>query len=226
MSRALINKEAVFKAAKNLTEHGVFPTQSRVREHLGHGSMRDIGFYLREWKQQCMAANKSSPILQEELAYATLETENLENSNKKLIKQQKELQLQLEEISGKLKATEKKAHKWQLEAEKLQVELGAQKHLDQQFQEKYHNMENMLQEKAKDIELIVSDKNELIASLRQELKETTHQAIVEAREYSYLQNDKLMEIKIEKLNLQEEIKLLNRKIKDQAQQILTLQMKR
>ena len=87
MSRALINKEAVFKAAKNLTEHGVFPTQSRVREHLGHGSMRDIGFYLREWKQQCMAANKSSPILQEELAYATLETENLENSNKKLIKQ-------------------------------------------------------------------------------------------------------------------------------------------
>ena len=49
--------------------------------------------------------------------------------------------------------------------------------------------------------------------------------VVEAREYNHQQQEKLMEIKIENLNFQEEIKTLNKKLKEQTQQLLALQNK-
>lgn len=46
-----ITREHVFKSADALTEMGMDPTNSAVREHLGSGSFKTITPHLKEWRE-------------------------------------------------------------------------------------------------------------------------------------------------------------------------------
>lgn len=224
MAKALITKEVVFTSAKKLIERGIYPTQNNIRAILGHGSMRDIGFYLREWKQQCFAANKTTPLLQEELANVTLELDDLEKEHKQAAKIQHQLQQQINALTIKLQTTEQRANKLELQAETLQAEAAMQADQNAKLVTEYHQCQEILKEREKNLEVFINDKNQLITSLRQELKETAEQAIQEAREYNHRQHDTFLKLQIENINFQNEVQILNKRIKDKEEQILSLKL--
>ena len=217
-----ITKEVVFSIAKQLTEQSVYPTQRKVRELLGKGSMRDIGFYLREWKKYCFTTNKDIPALQEDLALSTLEIDNLEKENKQFNKIKQQLQQQIDELTTNLKAAEHKANKFEFQTEALQAELASQIAENNKLLVQCHNCQELLQERGKNIEIMLADKNQLIYDLRQEMQETHKQAIEEIREHNQKHHDTTVSLQVENINLQEQIKAATKKYKIQEGQLLDL----
>lgn len=224
IGRQYVTKELVFSTAQDLIAKGILPTQAKVRECLGFGSMHTIHGYLQEWKKKCFAANKSAPLLQEELTSVTLELDDLEKESKQFSKIKKQLQLQIAELTDKLKATEHKANTFEYQTETLQTELAIQTAENTKLLTQYKNCQDILQEREKNLELFIQDKNQLIDNLRQELKETTKQAIEEAREYNHRHHDALLKLQIANMNLQNELQVLTKKIKEQEEQILNLKL--
>lgn len=222
--RRCVTKDAVFTIAQSLVNEGLLPTQAKVRENLGFGSMHTIHCYLQEWKQKCFAANKATPLLQEELTSATLELDSLEQGKKSFDKIKLQLQQQIASLTAELKAVEQRANKWEYQAETLQAELVLQTVENNKLLAQYQNCQERLLERERNLELFIQDKNQLITSLRQEMKETAEQAVKEAREYNHRQHDSLLKLQVENMNLQQELKLVSKKTKEHEEQVLTLKL--
>jgi chromosome segregation ATPase len=224
LTRKSVTRDDVFRIAQRLVNDGLMPTQAKVRGELGFGSMHTIHNYLQEWKKKCFAANNTAPLLQEELTSVVLELNDLEKESKQFNKIRQHLQQQVDNLTISLKTAENKASKFEFQVETLQAELAIQAAENDTLLTQYHNCQDILKEREKNLELFIKDKNELIDKLHQEMKETSKQAIEEAREYNHKQHDALLKYQVENMNLQNELKTLVKKVKEQEEQLLSLKL--
>ena len=221
-TRRRITQNEVFEVAKTLAREGILPTQAKVRQRLGSGGMHTIHNYLRQWKEQCFTANKDVPELQQDLALSTLEIDNLEKENRNFFKVKNELEQQIEKLSKELSSVKNKANKYQYQSEELQNALEIKDSEIKDMADKYNSCERLLQERGENIEIMLADKNQLIYDLRQEMQETHKQAVEEIREHNQKHHDTTVNHQVENINLQEQIKAVTKKYKNQEGQLLDL----
>lgn len=213
MPNAKLTKQDIFKAAQSMVAKGTMPTQDKIREYLGSGSRGTIHKYLQQWKLSC---------------YRNYKTEHAHTAipEQVVIKLENEKQ-QLKATIAKLEAQNKVTALEFAKTEKKNIEL-AQKlaQIETQFEilegqfnelaiEGKHTTESyqaLKEERTTMLNKIEKDKDQLIDSLREELK-LSHQASLEQiKTISYDGHDLLMQEKVKTLNLQEQIKPMAQEI--------------
>jgi chromosome segregation ATPase len=211
MSRTSITRQDVFEAAQGLIAKGYTPTQDGVRHFLGRGSRGTIHKYLKEWKEACFKQGGKKPKPEIE------DTKKLLEENKRL-EQQSSKQLEQNKIlSHDLLIAERELAKVkeQCENQTEEINLLQEKHavLEKEHEQILIAYEAMCQERETAIEKVLADKNQLIEALRAELQETHKENLEQARNWSYQQDETLMQEKVKSLNFQEQVKTLKEELK-------------
>jgi hypothetical protein len=211
MSRTSITRQDVFEAAQGLTAKGYTPTQDGVRHYLGKGSRGTIHKYLKEWKEACFKqGGKKAHIETEDSKKLLEENRRLEQQSVKQLEQNKIL-------SHDLLMAERELAKFREQngIQQKQLELLQQSH--QELKEGYERIkaafEVMRGERETAIQKVLDDKNHLIEKLREELKETHGENLAQTREWSYQNDEALMQEKVKSLNYQEQVKALREELK-------------
>lgn len=100
-----ISKDHVFKAADSLSEEGIEPTNSAVRERLGSGSYKTITPFLKEWRQlQEQAADVPASInsaMENTLRHVWAEAK--ETAKLAFVGEKKMLEAQVSELKDELR---------------------------------------------------------------------------------------------------------------------------
>jgi len=209
--RTSITRRDVFQAAEGLVAKGYTPTQDGVRHFLGKGSRGTIHKYLKEWKEACFkqGGKKTYP-----------ETED----SKKLLEENRRLEQQLNQqleqnkiLAHDLLTAERALAKAQeygeTQSQEIQLLREQQAVLEKEHECIRSAYEAMCQERETAVQKVLDDKNQLIEKLRQELKETHEENLAQTRDWSYQQDEVLMQEKVRNLNFQEQIKILKEELK-------------
>ena len=198
-----ISQEAVFNAATKIAVSGIMPTTASIRAELRRGSETTLHKYLQEWKTLLLkhagrlSQNTNLSILDEnKLLRGNLETiaENLSACSRDLLNQdQTNADLMRENSNLKVENQEQA-----MLLASLKVENTSMQEL----------ISKLSSERAEIIEQIIADKNRLIESLRDELKQVQVEALEKIRDYSFKDRDLLIAEQIKNQNLELDVQRL------------------
>jgi hypothetical protein len=230
MPKQHVTKTKVFLAAKELAATGVMPTIVKIREQLkGKGSDTTIHRYLTDWKEQylklaCQTLDVTAINLEKNKQYDEIYKEN--NQLKiNLAKQQEQCQILANELAKTEKLKLELGNKYTLlEQENIQLkELTTNLSVEKdKFQGLYQEI-SLERELA--IEKILTDKNALIESLRQELANINASSIKQIKDLSFGINDNLIQEKVKVINLQEKVAVLTKQIQELRLELQTARHK-
>ena len=209
MQKQRITKQKIFDAAKVIAHMDKEPTIASVREHLAFtGSETTLHKYLKEWKLKCFQLYESNHIKSvEQKDFADLQIKNQELT---------ETIAKLEEhnkiVAAEFAKTERKNVDLNQSVVKLEDKLTLlEKELDDLKKDKEH-LDNLYQNLKEEREVLLGrmekDKDQLIASLREELRQTNQTSLEKIQDVSYNGHELLMQEKVKTINLEEKIKSL------------------
>ena len=203
MARTGVTKQEVYKAANIIAAKQLIPSITELKKLLGRGSTTTIHKYFKSWKQECYqrGSNTSGVDL---IKYNTI-TEEIHTLKQTLNKQtSKNAQLSTQLIQAEQNLAQlKETHQTLFNAFNL---LKEQALLLEAEKEKYKTaLESVMAERDQVLATVLNQQNQLIESLRQELKEVNQISIERVKELGRKGDDALIEEKVKSINLQEEI---------------------
>lgn len=207
-----ISQEEVFEAACKIAAKGTMPTTASLRQILGRGSETTLHKYLQEWKSILLkhagriAQSGNLSLLNEN----KILRQNLEQLTQGIANYSRELQ-DLELAFAKLKNENSELEQERLQCAALTATLKAQ------FDSANEQNERNAKEYQETLERIIADKNHIIHSLQEEIRQTQVDAIESMREYSFKEHDLLIHERVKTINLQAEVARLQAivaKVKD------------
>ena len=211
MQKQQLTKQKIFDASKVIAHLDKEPTIANVRGYLAFtGSQTTLHKYLKEWKLKCFKAYDANRI-EDTQDIAKLQTENqslaatiskMEEHNKIVAAEFAKTERKNVELTQKLQQTETQLHSSEAELKELKKD-----------KEHLHAIYNDLKEER---EILLGrmerDKDQLIASLREELKQTHQTNLQKIQDVSYQGHDLLMQEKVKAINLEEKIKELTQEV--------------
>jgi chromosome segregation ATPase len=221
MTNARITKQKVFDTAKYIALKGIEPTTANVREYLAFtGSQTTLHKYLKEWKLKCFQSygiNGSLDLEQKDLATFKAEKQTLETTITKMEEHNKIVALEFA-----------KTEKLNVELTQKLTHVTTQFHLLEKSQDELKTtqeyMEQMYKELKEERNILIAkmerDKDQLINSLREELKQSHQASLKEITDVSYNGHDALMQEKVKTINLEEKVKSLTEDLTKQQQEWL------
>lgn len=210
MLKKEITKSKVFDAARVIAHMDREPTMANVREHLAFtGSQTTLHKYLKEWKLKCFKAydpNCAKDIEQKDFA-------NLQAENQALAATIGKMEEHSKIVASEFAKTERKNVDLTQQVERLESELDLlAKELSEAKKDKEH-LENLYRDLKEEREALLGkmerDKDQLIASLREELSQTHQANLQKVQDISYQGHDLLMQEKVKVINLEEKVKGLS-----------------
>ena len=207
-----ISQVEVFNAATKIASGGAMPTTASIRAELKRGSESTLHKYLQEWKT----------ILLKHAARIGQNTNlSLLNENNTLRQNLEELSQNLSDYSRELQDLEQANAKLELQNSQLMQERLRYTALTATLQAELNNANRQIEQNAQGyqetLERIIVDKNDIIKSLQEEMRQTQVDAIDKMREYSFKEHDLLIHERVKIINLQAEItrlKAIVAKVKD------------
>lgn len=216
MPKIGVTQEEVIKAAQAIVKKGSAPTATNIREYLGSGSSTTIHKYLKRWKRQCFQKVNNDPSIQGSEALFR----EVQLVRQSLAKQTSKN----EELAGQLIQAERNITKLQGINQQLINEFNLLKEQQQQITatcDKYKTAyESVMADREGVISSILEDKNNLIGSLRQELKEINKASIEQVKNIGRKGDDALMEEKVKTIHLQDELNQQRQTIEELRAQLL------
>lgn len=201
---ASVTKEEIFEAANKIASTGVMPTTAKLRNSLRRGSETTLHKYLAEWKQRLL--QNADRIGHKDLSYKKENTILCDNLAK--------LQESLQNLTIELSNTEEREQSVICEnQELLQTKQALETEnikLSEQVTRMYSVIDEIKNEREAAINLIISDKNQQILKLENELKELHSSYLDSLREQSSKSHDALMDEKVKIINLQHEVDRLKK----------------
>ncbi len=209
MQNKRLNKQKVFDAAKVIAHLDKEPTTANIREYLAFtGSQTTLHKYLKEWKLKCFKAyeaNYVGNVEQKDIA-------NLQSENQRLAATVGKMEEHNKIVANEFAKTEKKNIELTQKVVQLENQTSLlEKELDELKKEKKY-LDKMYAELKEERELLLGrmerDKDQLIASLREELRQTHQTSLEKIQNVSYHGHELLMQEKVKSMNLEEKIKAL------------------
>lgn len=232
LPRIGINKQQVFKAAKEIAATGKTPTAEKVRNLLTTGSITTVQKYLRLWKKKCfIQANsyltneviKISP-LQEESAHDELLEKNrdLEQALNKQITQNEHYVQEL--INAEKANIVLKEEINQLQGSNQELHLRLTK-----AEATNHALEDVTQKIQKELNIntdeTIQTMQQTIDELRDELKFINKTSLIALRETSTKGHEAVMQEKVISINLQAKIDSLTKELLESKKQLELVNIK-
>lgn len=207
-----ITQKIVFEAACDLIGKGSVPTQDSIREYLGRGSRGTIHKYLKQWKQACFeqGGKDAQPVVSEETKTSSVELQHLEQQFNK----QTELNKMLSQDLLKAEREIAKFREQQtIDQKMLQALRQHQAILERDYEKVNAAYDAICLERQSAIEKIIQDKNRLLETLQEELKETNRSNLIQIRDWTYQKEDELLQEKVKNMNYEEQLKTLKEELK-------------
>lgn len=221
MGRAGITQTDVYNAAQAIAEGGAFPTIQSVHAHIGSGSLVTIHKHLLAWKQERLLApaikfeSGKDAVKVKTMIHEKLE---LEKVVQKQITQNVTMSAQL--LEQELQNTELKA-KLAVAYEQLQTLSAENSDLINKVAAHDDLLAELKTVHAEMLSVILADKNAELENIKAELK-TVHLASIEmVRKTSFEGQDMLMTERVKTINLSEQIKVLNNKVTQLEQKLIS-----
>ena len=210
MHNKRINKQKIFDAAKIIAHLDKEPTTTNIREHLAFtGSQTTLHKYLREWRLKCFKAYKDNDV-------STIEPQELNKlqaENQRLTATIAKMEEHSKIVANEFAKTERKNVELTQRIAKLEAQLSL---LDKVYKELKRDKEHLgvmyqdlKEERAVLLGKMERDKDQLIASLREELSQTHQANLQKIQDVSYSGHDMLMQEKVKVINLEEKVKSLS-----------------
>lgn len=221
MKQQKINKQQIFEAAKAIAHLDKEPTTARVREYLAFtGSQTTLHKYLKEWKLKCFQTYKANRIKDmEQEDFAKLQDENqalratigkMEEHNKVVASEFAKTERKNIELSQNLTQLESQLHILVKEHSELKKD---KQHAEVLYRELKAKQEMLLG-------IMERDKDQLIASLREELRQSHQASLEKIREIGYHGDELLMQEKVKSINLEEKVKDLTENLSRLQQELV------
>lgn len=210
MQKERINKQKILDAAKAVAYLDKEPTTTNVREYLAFtGSQTTLHKYLKEWKLKCFQAYEPNYVAnteQQDIASLQAENQTLAATIRKMEEHDKI-------VAAEFAKTERKNVELAQSLNRLEIQLTL---LEEEFSElkkdKEHS-DDLYRELREEREVLLDrlerDKDQLIASLREELSQTHRLNLEKIQDVSYHGHDLLMQERVKVMNLEEKIKGLS-----------------
>lgn len=209
MQKKRINKQQIFDAAKVIAHMDKEPTTANVREYLAFtGSQTTLHKYVKEWRLKCFKAYKDedvSGIEPQEVGKLQMENQNLAETIEKMEEHSRV-------VASEFAKTERKNIELTKVYEQAETQLNLiSKELGDLKKDKEHS-DNLYRDLKEEREMLLGrmerDKDQLIASLREELQQTHRDNLRKIQDISYQGHDLLMREKVNTMNLEEKVKFL------------------
>jgi hypothetical protein len=220
MRKSIITKQKIFDAAKVIAHLDKEPTMARVREHLAFtGSQTTLHKYLKEWRLSCFKAydpNCVKGIEQKDIAKLQAENQALATTISKMEDHNKIVAAEFAKTERKNVDLIQIVTRLEQQLALLEKEFNSLKkdkeHLDNTYRDLKEEREVLLGKMEK-------DKDQLIASLREELCQTHQANLQKIQDVSYQGHDLLMQEKVKTINLEEKIKSLTEEMAKLQQEL-------
>lgn len=207
-----ISQTEVFEVATKIAATGTMPTVASIRQNLGRGSETTLHKYLQEWKSVLL---KSAARIGQNANLSLL------NENNTLRQNLEQLSISLSDYSSELQKLEQANAMLEHTNSHLMQECMQQAATITSLQAQIVNMqvttEHASHEYQQTLDKIITDKNQIISSLQEEMRQTQVDAIDKMREYSFKEHDLLIHERVKSQNLQTEVtrlKAIIAKVKD------------
>ena len=209
MQKKRIDKQKVFDAAKVMAHLDKEPTTINIREHLVFtGSQTTLHKYLKEWRLKCFKAyqgNNTSGLEPQEVAKLQAENQSLTTTI-----------VQIEEhnkiVASEFAKTENKNIGLTQSLIQLETQLKLLKEKYSELKKDKEHTDNLYKELKEEREILLGrmeqDKDQLIASLHEELSQTHRINLQKIQNVSYKGHDLLMHEKVKTMNLEEKVQSL------------------
>jgi chromosome segregation ATPase len=221
MARTGITKQEVYKAATIIAKRHQIPSITELRKLLGRGSTTTIHKYFKSWKQECYQKGSNANGI-DLITYNRI-TEEINLVKQALVKQTSKN----EELAAQLIQTEQKLTQLKETHQILNIEFNVVKEQNLQLaaeKEKYQMaLEHVVSERDQVLATVLNQQNQLIDSLRQELKEVNQTSIEQIKELGRKGDDALIEEKVKSINLQDEVSQQKNIIDELREQFLKSQ---
>jgi chromosome segregation ATPase len=209
MQKNRINKQKIFDAAKIIAHLDKEPTTANVREYLAFtGSQTTLHKYLKEWRLKCFKAYKDNDVsVIEPQKVSKLKTEN-QNLTATIEKIEEHSRV----VASEFAKTERKNVELTKQLGRLETQLNLlDKELSELKKDKEHS-DKLYRDLKEEREVLLGrmerDKDQLIASLREELQQTHQENLKKIQDISYQEHDLLMREKVNTMNLEEKVNSL------------------
>lgn len=209
MQKQQISKQKIFDAAKIIAHLDKEPTTANVREHLAFtGSQTTLHKHLKEWKLKCFQLYESNYVKSiEQKDFADLQVKNQE-----LTATIEKMEEHNKIVAAEFAKTERKNVDLTQSLVKLEDKLALlEKEFDDLKKDKEH-LDNLHLGLKEEREVLLGrmerDKDQLIASLREELRQTHQTSLDKIQDVSYHGHELLMQEKVKTINLEEKVKSL------------------
>jgi len=209
MQKQRITKQKIFDAAKVIAHLDKEPTMARVREHLAFtGSETTLHKYLKEWRLKCFKtydANRIGDLEPKDIVKLQTENQSLAATIAKTEEHNKV-------VASEFAKTERKNIELIQRVNNIETQLHLREEELGDLKKDKEHADNIYRELKEERELLLGkmerDKDQLIASLREELKETHQASLQQMQDVGYHGHDLLMQEKVKSMNLEEKIKTL------------------
>jgi len=214
MQKQRINKQKIFDAANVIAHLDKEPTTANIREHLMFtGSQTTLHKYLKEWKLKCFQMYEPNYVksieqkdlieLQEKNQALMVIVEKMEEHNKIVVAEFAKTERKNVDLTQGLVKLEDKLALLEKEFDDLKKD---KEYLDSLYR-------NLKEEREVLLGRMERDKDQLIASLREELHQTHQASLEKIQDVSYHGHELLMQEKVKTINLEDKVKFL---IEDQT----------
>ena len=195
-----INQAEVFASAIKIAAQGQMPTTANIRQELGRGSETTLHKYLQEWKT--LLLKNAARVWQ--------------NTKLSLLDENKILRGNLDELTASLANYAKQLQELEWANSTLSDENAVLKNERQQqaltiatLQAKVEILEQTIEQSTQGnlqiISTLMADKNHMLESLQNEMRQTQVDAIEKMREASFKEHDLLIQERVKILNMQTEL---------------------
>ena len=220
MQKPRINKQKIFDAAKAIARLNKEPTVANIREYLAFtGSQTTLHKYLREWKIKCFKASEANHINELERKDFT----RLQEENQTLKATIGKMEEHNKIVANEFAKTERKNTELTQNLAKVETQLNLLEKEHGELKKDKQDAETLCREVKEERDVLLDrmerDKDQLIASLREELRQT-HQADLEKIQHvSYSGHEFLMQEKVKSMNLEEKVKDLTENLNSLQQEL-------
>jgi chromosome segregation ATPase len=213
MQKERINKQKIFDAAKAIAHLDKEPTTASVREYLAFtGSQTTLHKYLKEWRLKCFQtyeANYVKSVERQDLV-------NLQTENQELAATIGKMEEHSKIVAAEFAKTERNNVELTQQVTQLENQMILlEKELEEFRKEKEYltsKYQDLKEERGVLLERMERDKDNLIASLREELNQTHQENLQKIQDVGYQGHELLMQEKVKTMNLEEKVKALSEEI--------------
>jgi chromosome segregation ATPase len=213
MQKQRINKQKIFDAAKVIAHMDKEPTITNVRAYLAFtGSQTTLHKYLKEWRLRCFKTYDDNYIRdteQKDLA-------NLQEKNKVLATTIEKMEEHGKIVANEFAKTERKNVELTQKLFKLENQLDVLKKEFDELKNTKEHLDSLYRDLKEEREILFGkmerDKDQLIASLREELHQINQTSLEKIQNVSYSGHELLMQEKVKTINLEEKVKFLTEDI--------------